>query len=395
MSDEIINVNDTKQLELYIHIPFCARKCNYCDFLSFPVNAKEHDAYINRLCQEITLSAPSAAAYEISTIFIGGGTPSILEPKCISRIMYTIRRHYSVRKNAEITIELNPASTLRYKFASYRDSGINRISIGLQSANNTELKTLGRLHIFEDFLKCYQDARMEGFQNINIDLMNEIPGQTTASWRKTLRNVLMLKPEHVSIYNLIIEEGTVFQRMQAAGTLSLPSEDEDVAMDEITKELTNRYGYRRYEVSNYAKPGYECRHNYGYWSNIPYLGVGLGASSYFNGIRWSNIRDYRAYLDMDLPEDAAHGFVRLHQNIQILSRENQMEEFMFLGLRRIEGISELEFIRRFSVDIHTVFGRQLEQYTREGLLIHENYHYRFSEHGMNVSNAILSDFLLT
>jgi putative oxygen-independent coproporphyrinogen III oxidase len=395
MSDEIINVNDTKQLELYIHIPFCARKCNYCDFLSFPVNAKEHDAYINRLCQEITLSAPSAAAYEISTIFIGGGTPSILEPKCISRIMYTIRRHYNVRKSAEITIELNPASTLRYKFASYRDSGINRISIGLQSANNTELKTLGRLHIFEDFLKCYQDARMEGFQNINIDLMNEIPGQTTASWRKTLRNVLMLKPEHVSIYNLIVEEGTVFQRMQAAGTLSLPSEDEDVAMDEITKELTNRYGYRRYEVSNYAKPGYECRHNYGYWSNVPYLGFGLGASSYFNGIRWSNIRDYRAYLDMDLPEDAAHGFVRLHQNMQILSRENQMEEFMFLGLRRIEGISELEFIRRFSVDIHTVFGRQLEQYTRDGLLIHENYHYRFSEHGMNVSNAILSDFLLT
>ncbi len=395
MSYEIINVNDTKQLELYIHIPFCARKCNYCDFLSFPVNAKEHDAYINRLCQEITLSAPSAAAYEISTIFIGGGTPSILEPKCISRIIYTIRRHYSVRKNAEITIELNPASTLRYKFASYRDSGINRISIGLQSANNTELKTLGRLHIFEDFLKCYQDARMEGFQNINIDLMNEIPGQTTASWRKTLRNVLMLKPEHVSIYNLIIEEGTVFQRMQAAGTLSLPSEDEDVAMDEITKELTNRYGYRRYEVSNYAKPGYECRHNYGYWSNVPYLGFGLGASSYFNGIRWSNIRDYRAYLDMDLPEDAAHGFVRLHQNMQILSRENQMEEFMFLGLRRIEGISELEFIRRFSVDIHTVFGRQLEQYTQNGLLIHENYHYRFSEHGMNVSNAILSDFLLT
>ena len=161
MSDEIININDTKQLELYIHIPFCARKCNYCDFLSFPVNAKEHDAYINRLCQEITLSAPSAACYEISTIFIGGGTPSILEPKCISRIIYTIRRHYSVRKNAEITIELNPASTLRYKFASYRDSGINRISIGLQSANNTELKTLGRLHIFEDFLKCYQDARIQ------------------------------------------------------------------------------------------------------------------------------------------------------------------------------------------------------------------------------------------
>lgn len=395
MSDEIINVNDTKQLELYIHIPFCARKCNYCDFLSFPVNAKEHDAYIDKLCQEISLSAPSAAACEISTIFIGGGTPSILEPKYISRIMYTIRRHYSVRKNAEITIELNPASTLRYKFASYRDSGINRISIGLQSANNAELKTLGRLHIFEDFLKCYQDARMEGFQNINIDLMNEIPGQTTASWRKTLRNVLMLKPEHVSIYNLIIEEGTVFQRMQDAGTLSLPSEDEDVAMDEITKELTGRYGYRRYEVSNYAKPGYECRHNYGYWSNVPYLGFGLGASSYFNGIRWSNIRDYRAYLDMDLPEDAAHGFARLHQDVQILSRENQMEEFMFLGLRRIEGISEIEFIRRFSVDIHAVFGRQLEQYTQEGLLIHDNYHYRFSEHGMNVSNAILSDFLLT
>lgn len=395
MQDTIIDTQDKTQLELYIHIPFCASKCNYCDFLSFPTRTEAQEAYVEKLCQEITLAAPAVRnSYTVSTIFLGGGTPSILEPERIAQILAAIRQNYRVRPDAEISIECNPASTIAYKFRAYREAGINRLSIGLQSADNRELHTLGRIHIFEDFLKCYQNARLQGFQNINIDLMNDIPGQTTASWRKTLRNVLMLKPEHVSIYNLIVEEGTPFYEMQEAGTLRLPTEDTAAGIDAITKELTANYGYEQYEVSNYAKPGFACRHNYGYWSDVPYLGFGIGAASYLNNTRWSNIRDFRRYLSLDFEAEAANRYPNLHEQVQALSRNAQMEEFMFLGLRRTAGISALEFKQKFQVEIDGVYGPVLDRFTREGLLLHEGFRYRFSPHGMDVSNQILSEFLL-
>ncbi len=392
--NKIVDPTDKKQLELYIHIPFCARKCNYCDFLSFPEKPEAQTDYVQQLCREMQASADLAKDYEVNSIFIGGGTPSLLDPRDISRILSTAYGFYKVRSTAEITIEVNPASTLRYKFRSYLESGINRLSIGLQSANNTELRTLGRLHIFEDFLKCYQSARMEGFRNINIDLMDDIPGQTSASWRKTLKNVLMLKPEHISIYNLIIEEGTPFYRLYQSGRLTLPDEDTVVENDEITKELTQHYGYERYEVSNYAKPGYACRHNYGYWSDVPYLGFGLGAASCLNHTRWSNLRQLPAYLAADMEKEAANGFPTLHENVNVLSRASQMEEFMFLGLRRTAGVSEIEFTSRFSVDLLSVYGPQLTKYCAAGFMAHENCHYRFTDRGMDVSNSILSEFLL-
>lgn len=394
LDNHIIDPNDSKQLELYVHIPFCAKKCNYCDFLSFPMKETEHDAYIRKLCEEIERSAPQAAEYEISTVFIGGGTPSLLDPKYISRVLYTIRRFYTVRKNAEISIECNPASTIAYKFAAYRDAGINRLSIGLQSANNEELRRLGRIHLFEDFLKCYQSARMEGFRNISIDLMNDIPGQTERSWRETLRHVLMLKPEHVSIYNLIVEEDTPFMRMQEDGTLQLPPEDTQSAIDALTRTMTEKYGYQRYEVSNYAKPGFACRHNYGYWSDVPYLGFGLGAASCTKEARWSNLRDYDAYLALDLASEFRQGCPVLHAQYEKRTQQSRMEEFMFLGLRRTAGISEVEFQTRFLTDIHRVFGTPLRRYTGLGLLIHDGYRYRFSERGMDVSNIVLSDFVI-
>ena len=392
--NSILDPTDKKQLELYIHIPFCARKCNYCDFLSAPEKPEVQADYVQQLCQELQASAPLAENYEVSSIFIGGGTPSLLDPRDISHILSTAYGFYKVRSTAEITIEVNPASTLRYKFRSYLESGINRLSIGLQSANNAELHTLGRLHIFEDFLKCYQSARMEGFRNINIDLMDDIPGQTSASWRKTLKNVLMLKPEHISIYNLIIEEGTPFYRLYKSGRLVLPDEDTVVENDVITKELTEHHGYERYEVSNYAKPGFACRHNYGYWSDVPYLGFGLGAASCLNHTRWSNLRRLPAYLSCDMSAEASQGFPTLHENVNVLSRNAQMEEFMFLGLRRTAGVSELEFTGRFSVDLLSVYGPQLTKYCELGFMTHENYHYRFTERGMDVSNSILAEFLL-
>ncbi len=381
-------------LELYIHIPFCARKCNYCDFLSFPAEAQDYENYVDKLCEELCVISEDAASYDVSSIFIGGGTPSILPPDLIARIMETIFSHYRVNEDAEISMECNPASTLRYKFSIYKESGINRLSLGLQSANNVELHQLGRIHIFEDFLKSYQNARLEGFQNINIDLMDGIPEQDPESWKKTLRNVLMLRPEHLSIYNLIIEEGTPFYRLHQAGGLKLPSEDALIEMDTITKELCKKAGMERYEVSNYARPGFECRHNYGYWSDVPYLGFGLGASSYFEKKRFSNTRILSEYLKLDFREEAAADFPHLHTDLQILSRKDQMEEFMFLGLRRISGISEIDFQCRFSVDIQSVFGEKLSRFTSMGLMIHEGYHYRFSEQGMDVSNTLLSEFLL-
>ncbi len=384
-----------KQLELYIHIPFCARKCNYCDFLSFSVNAKEHEQYIDQLCREIQLTAPSVRSdYDVATIFIGGGTPSVLDPKFISRIMLYIRKNYHVLPDAEVTIEVNPASTLRYKFAAYLDAGINRLSIGLQSANNDELKALGRLHIFEDFLKCFEGARLEGFRNINVDLINDIPDQTAKSWKNSLKKVLILKPEHVSIYNLIIEDGTVFRKMNDSGQLHLPDEDTDAEIDAITKDLTARHDYHRYEVSNYAKPGFECRHNLGYWSDVPYLGFGLGAASYIDKTRHSNTRDFREYLDLPMEEEFANDCQHLYKEAEVLSRDDMMEEFMFLGLRRTAGISAIEFTERFSVDIRNVFGSQLDRFAAQGFMIRDGVHYRFTERGMDVSNVLLSEFLL-
>lgn len=391
----IIDPTDTKQLEIYIHIPFCERKCNYCDFLSFPVGESEHRAYIDKLCEEIELTAENIDSdREVSSVFIGGGTPSLIDPKLIVRVVRCLRQHFKVREDAEITIECNPASAMGYKFAYYKNAGINRLSIGLQSANDQELRTLGRIHVYDDFLKCYQNARLEGFSNINIDLMNDIPGQTEKSWQDTLKHVLMLRPEHVSIYNLIVEDGTPFGEMYKDGKLTLPEEDTASGIDDITRTFTEKYGYQRYEVSNYAKPGYECRHNYGYWSNVNYLGFGIGAASYYDNLRYSITRDFRNYLGLDFKEDAKNGWKELHTDLQILGRNEQMEEFMFLGLRRIEGISETEFKVRFQVDIMSVFGRQLEQYVDQGLIVHDGYRYRFSPHGMDVSNVILSDFLL-
>lgn len=390
----IIDPFDDKQLELYIHIPFCGKKCNYCDFLSFPMTEQVQADYTKKLLEEIELSAEKASCYEVSTVFIGGGTPSILDPGHIVSILSTIRKNYRLREDAEITIECNPASAIRYKFSAYREAGINRLSLGLQSANNSELKTLGRIHIFEDFLKCFQNARMSGFKNINIDLMNDIPGQTEKSWSETLRHVLMLKPEHVSIYNLIIEEGTPFMKMYEEGRLCLPDEETASEIDNITRELTGKYGYERYEVSNFAKPGFECRHNYGYWSNVSYLGFGLGAASYFKKERWNVTRDFQKYMELDFENERLNGFPELYTDRHILSRNEEMEEFMFLGLRRTEGVSETEFKLRFQIDIMSVFGSQIEKFLEQGLMIHEGYRYRFSERGMDVSNVILSQFLL-
>lgn len=381
-----------KNLELYVHIPFCARKCNYCDFLSACRTYDDQEAYFKKLLEEIAYSSVLAAGYTVVSVFIGGGTPSLVEPDRICDIMYVIRKYYVLSEDAEISIECNPGSTLRHKFAKYRDAGINRLSIGLQSADNRELQTLGRIHTFEEFLKSYQSARMEGFSNINVDLMNCIPGQTEKSWRRTLKNVLMLKPEHVSVYNLIVEEGTNFEEQIRTGRLQLPSEEEMTEIDRVTDELMAAQKYGRYEVSNYAKEGYECRHNRGYWTGVNYLGFGLGAAGLYNGCRYRNTADFHRYLSMDFRNLSPESYSGTKAETEVLTPEEQMREFMILGLRLTAGISSLEFYTRFGRKLEDVYGTVITKYEGMSLIERNGGNFRFSKRGMDVSNVILAEF---
>ena len=381
-------------LELYIHIPFCEKKCNYCDFLSFKAGADTQADYVSQLRKELTVMSSQCANYTVSSVFVGGGTPSLLQASQLEDIISAIRRCYDVAEDAEITIECNPGSVMRHKLAAYKKAGINRLSIGLQSADNAELKLLGRIHSYEEFLKTYQAARMEKFDNINVDLINCIPMQSMTSWRKTLRSVTMLKPEHISIYNMIIEPGTPFYEMKQEGVLMMPSEDEQAEIDEFTRSFMKKSGYERYEFSNWAKPGHACRHNLGYWQGVQYLGFGIGAASYMNGCRWKNTSSIEEYIYAHFEEDGMLAVQGIRREFKELSREEKMEEFMFLGLRCTAGVSEMNFKGRFGVGIVDVYGEQLAKYTAMGLMEHESGRYRLSERGIEVSNIILSDFLL-
>ena len=380
-------------IEIYIHIPFCEKKCNYCDFLSFKSDAGTQGKYMAQLQQELAVMSSESAAYTVSSCFVGGGTPSVLPPDMISRLLDTLRTYYDVADDAEITIESNPGSLMRHKLSEYRESGVNRLSIGLQSADNAELKLLGRIHTFEEFLKTYQTARMEGFDNINVDLIDCIPMQSMNTWRKTLRNVVMLKPEHISVYNLIIEPGTIFYEMNKEGVLMMPSEDEQAKIDEYTRTYMKKMGYERYEFSNWAKSGRECRHNLGYWQGVPYIGFGLGASSYFNGCRWKNTDDIREYMQLDLKNKGIETLGESRREYKELSRTERMEEFMILGLRCTKGVSESVFYGRFGRELSEVYGGQLSKYVGMGLIEHSDGMYRLTERGIDVSNVILSEFL--
>ena len=370
-------------LELYVHIPFCVRKCQYCDFLSGPSDEETKDRYIEALLKEIR-AAEHTENYEIVSVFIGGGTPSALKAEAIASIMRTLQEQFFFCEDAEVTIEANPGTVDLEKLTIYRNVGINRLSLGLQSTDAEELKLLGRIHSYEEFLKSYEWAREAGFSNINIDLMFAIPGQTGEAWRQHLYQVAELNPEHISAYSLIIEEGTPF----AEQNLDLPDEDTEYQMYEDTAEILERYGYRQYEISNYAKQGYMCRHNAGYWQRREYLGFGLGASSLYGGMRFSNTHQMQEYLKESRNPD------QIRQDVTVLSRNERIEEFMFLGLRMTEGISEKKFEENFDVRLMDVYGDILQKYEETGFMEHIETKWRLTRKGIHVSNHILADFLL-
>ena len=386
-------IRNKKELELYIHIPFCVKKCAYCDFLSGPQDEDTIEQYVVGLLDEIHAHGSKkdfVSSYEVTSIFLGGGTPSILNASQTQRIFETLKTNFKISQDAEITIEANPGTVTQEKLETYRTYGINRISFGLQSTNNEELKLLGRIHTYEEFLESFSLARECGFDNINVDLISAIPKQTVASWEETLRSVIELNPEHISAYSLIVEEGTPFAKVYGEGCpgeRDLLSEDDERAIYYRTEELLKATGYHRYEISNYAKDGKECRHNLGYWERKEYLGIGLGAASLMNNTRYSNISDLTYYI-----ENAKH-IHNIQEDVHVLSVKEQMEEVMFLGLRKMEGVSEREFVKCFGVSIDEVYGKQLKKLIREALLERKDGWIRLTERGIDVSNYVFSEFI--
>lgn len=371
-------------LGIYVHIPFCEKKCNYCDFLSGPANKETKDNYVKALLDEIKSYKELMEEYLVKTIFIGGGTPSSIQAEYIAKILETIKKSFFVEAE-EITIEVNPCSITRDKLLTYKESGVNRLSIGLQSTNNEELKILGRIHTYEEFLENYKLARSIGYDNINIDLISGLVDQSIKDWEKILRKVTNLNPEHISAYSLIIEEGTPLYNKYYQHE---PDEEEDRLIYRKTKEILQAKGYTRYEISNYAKKGYESKHNNLYWKRISYLGIGLGSSSLINNTRFRNEQDIVKYIKKSKNHDL------LHQDIKRLSKKEAMEEFMFLGLRIIEGIKKSQFKEEFDVSIEDIYGNIIEQSIKEGV-IGENVDKIFlTDYGLDVSNYVLARFLL-
>ncbi|MEJ8735377.1 radical SAM family heme chaperone HemW [Mediterraneibacter sp. ICN-202921] len=387
-----------KELELYLHIPFCVRKCAYCDFLSAAADEETIRRYVDALICEIERQRTFARQYIVTTVFMGGGTPSILAGEETERIFRALYQTFTFAEKPEITIEVNPGTVSEEKLRRWKASGINRLSIGLQSADDRELKFLGRIHTFEAFTDTFHMARSCGFENINVDLISAIPGQDLESWERTLKRTAEAKPEHVSAYSLILEEGTPFytwyvneERPQGKKDLpALPGEDADREMYKKTESILKAYGYERYEISNYAKKGYACRHNLGYWERKEYLGLGLGAASLIGERRFSNTSSLGEYLQIfETGQPTASARV----GTEILSIEDQMEEFMFLGLRKMKGISYAEFFDRFGREAYSVYGEQIQKLKEEGLLKEQEGFLTLTDFGIDISNYVFEKFL--
>ncbi len=379
-----------KSLGLYVHIPFCVKKCNYCDFLSAPADDATKKRYVDALCREIEGYKDLTKDYELATIYFGGGTPSVLDVSLIEQLVDAIQNCFTISRTAEVTLEVNPGTATVDKLKRYRELGINRLSIGVQSAREEELKVLGRIHSFEDAKNTVQWAREAGFGNISLDLISALPGQSFDAYRENVEAVLSLKPEHISSYSLIVEEGTPFYELYAEGMSKeseLPDEETDRAMYAYTKKRLQEAGYERYEISNYAKPGFESRHNSSYWTGVEYLGVGLGASSLFTNARYHNETDLTTYM-----EEVESG-CDVRREIERLVLEEQMEEFMILGLRRMCGVSRAEFQNRFGRPIETVYGSALQKLKNQDLLTVEGDRIALTEIGIDVSNQVFVEFI--
>lgn len=376
-----------KKLSLYIHIPFCAQKCFYCDFPSFARMDHLRKDYIEALCKEIKVFREKYGDREIETIFIGGGTPSVLDANELEMLLKEVEK-LNISDDVEFSMECNPGNLTKEKLRVMKEHGVNRISMGLQAKQNNLLKGLGRIHDYETFKENYLLAKESGFTNINVDLMFGLPDQKVSDWEDTLREIISLEPAHISAYSLIIEEGTAFYKLYDDDKLDLPNEEDERKMYHLAKEILEENGFKQYEISNYAKDGLECRHNLAYWNMDEWSGLGSAAASYINGKRVKNYSKVSEYID------AINNNKEAIEEIIDNSKNDNMEEFMFMGLRKLEGISEKEFEERFHMNINKVYGEILNKYENENLLVRENGMIYLTEKGIEVSNIIMADFLL-
>ena len=374
-------------LGLYLHIPFCLKKCAYCDFYSVTDHSLV-DRYINALLLHMQDYSAPLISREVDTVFIGGGTPTVLGKHGLTEILEGINENFNVTEDAEITVECNPATVTLSDLKALRRAGVNRLSIGLQSTDDHELEALSRIHTYDEFLETYRNARKAGFDNINVDLMYGIPDQTPTSLARTLLSVCDLQPEHISLYNLILEEGTPLYEKK--DSLVLPEEAEEFKMYSDAVDYLESRGYRQYEISNFAKEGCECRHNLKYWTLGEYLGLGPAAHSFLGGRRFSFKRDVCAYIDaMESPEDSASP---LDENYEIRSEE-RLGEYVMLRMRLNEGIDTRDFAETFGRDFEKMYGKYLKLYVENGFMTHKGSRYAFTLKGMYVSNYILSSMI--
>lgn len=371
---------------LYIHVPFCVKKCNYCDFNSFKLDKNLKNTYLEDLSKEMELYK-SEVSEEVTSIFLGGGTPSILNGDEIRYIFKSINENFKVSDSAEITIECNPGILTVDKLRAMKECGINRLSIGLQTTQNNHLKYIGRIHSYEEFEKNYKEALKEGFKNINVDLMYGLPNQTFEDWKESLEKITNLNPTHISAYSLILEEGTELYNMYQRKEFELMDEDTDIDMYEYTINYLNSKGYKQYEISNYAKEGFECEHNILYWKCEHYIGLGPGASGYVGNIRYSNLCDLNEYHEMieknEKPID----------NKEILSKQDSIEEKIFMGLRMNEGIKFDDFKNKFDINFLEVYKNQLRDLSEKRLISINEESMRLTQKGREISNSVFIEFM--
>lgn len=373
-----------KEIALYIHIPFCKQKCLYCDFPSYASKESMMDEYIEALTKEI---GDKAKNYIIKSVFIGGGTPSYLNKEGLLKLMEALKKLQYVN-GAEITMECNPGTVDEEKFNIMKNGGINRLSFGLQTTKDSLLKKIGRIHSYSKFKENYYLARKCGFDNINVDMMFGLPDQTLQDWIDSLEEIISIKPEHISAYSLIIEEGTPFWKMYNEDKLNLPEENEERMMYEEGKKILEKHGYNQYEISNYSLTGRECIHNEEYWKCNEYLGVGASASGFVDNVRYKNIDSLSEYIK------------RINSNSEVIEEEiknslkDNIEEFMFMGLRMNCGINEEEFKRRFSKNVDDIYEEVIKINVERELLKRNNGRIYLTDKGMELSNVVMSDMIL-
>ena len=398
---------------IYIHIPFCRHKCSYCDFVSFPDKIDYAEAYMACLYKELKMRGKELQDYTFDTVYFGGGTPSYIPPKLILGAMNQIRKCFTLSKDAEVTLELNPGTIGESKVKIYKEAGINRYSIGLQTAIDEQLADIGRIHNVRDYV--YATKLLKG-ENFSTDVMLGLKNQSKEDIGKTIELAAACGSKHISMYALTVEDGTPIYTDYLNG--ELPDSDEVADMYDFGRALLKKFGFERYEISNFAKPGYECRHNIGYWKRVDYLGVGLGASSLIDNVRYSNTRDLYTYLSecenihdcyMQYPltegvtgsavysADGTHILVpavNLHAAAEQTTRNEQMEEFMFLGLRMRDGFYREEFTQAFGIPIEAVYGDALNHLQQEELLLKREGRIYLTDKGMDLNNYVVAQFML-